>query len=371
MDELVMLPLKVGEVAESRCFQTGFRGAWFRCKIKEICWRKGHIVFALEYFDFPDEKIGCTRIYQVPPVIKMSKEKKRQLMVRPRYPPICHESQLLCAEAISEETVVINGAWKVGDLVDWWNAGAQWSGRVAQILSNDRVQIELPPPPVGEGSCYEVSCIDLRPSLDWSPDYGWSVPTSKEGEDVICARIIKPENQGKNSSSLYICSLKFEDIHAATGLPKLEIDAMDEGIKDVQATHVSSSDASFSSQISSNSLPQTYSSADENTGLGIGDSTIGKTSSSASFSTSYVRDTSTENAALPAEEDQSYCIGPSMKMRTSDNISLNAVNADTLEASIIDLEELVNKVKWLKGILELGAPLSNAGRPPWKFMENT
>ncbi|KAG5554449.1 hypothetical protein RHGRI_012097 [Rhododendron griersonianum] len=332
----------------------------------------------------------------------MSKEKKRQLMVRPRYPPICHESQLPCAEAISEETVVINGAWKVGDLVDWWNASAQWSGRVAQILSNDRVQvdmanegavidyllvvgpfsacqpseIELPPPPVGEGSCYEVSCNDLRPSLDWSPDYGWSVPTSKEGEDVICARIIKPENQGKNSSSLYICSLKFEDIHAATGLPKLEIDAMDEGIKDVQATRVSSCDASFSSQISSNSLPPTYSKGarerpEEHTGLGIGDSTIGKTSSSASVSTSYVRDTSTETAALPAEEDQSYCSGPSMKMRTSENISLNAVYSDTLEASIIDLEELVNKVKWLKGILELGAPLSNAGRPPWKFMEST
>lgn len=163
---------------------------------------------------------------------------------------------------------------------------------------------------------------------------------------------------------------------AATGLPKLEIDAMDEEIKDVQATRVSSSDASFSSQISSNSLPPTYSKGarerpEEHTGLGIGDSTIGKTSSSASVSTSYVRDTSTETAALPAEEDQSYCSGPSMKMRTSENISLNAVYSDTLEASIIDLEELVNKVKWLKGILELGAPLSNAGRPPWKFMEST
>lgn len=79
----------------------------------------------------------------MPPAIKMSKDKKRQLMVRPQYPPICHESQLPCAEAISEETVVINGAWKVGDLVDWWNADAQWSGRVAQILSNDRVQVIL------------------------------------------------------------------------------------------------------------------------------------------------------------------------------------------------------------------------------------
>lgn len=73
----------------------------------------------------------------------MSKEKKRQLMVRSQYPPICHESQMPPVEAFSEETVVINGVWKVGDLVDWSIDGVQWSGRVAQILGDDRVQVIL------------------------------------------------------------------------------------------------------------------------------------------------------------------------------------------------------------------------------------
>ncbi|KAH7844921.1 hypothetical protein Vadar_033217 [Vaccinium darrowii] len=288
----------------------------------------------------------------------MSKEKKRQLMVRPQYPPICHESQMPPVEAFSEETVVINGVWKVGDLVDWSIDGVQWSGRVAQILGDDRVQIELPPPPIGEGSCYEVSCNDLCPSLDWSPEHGWSVPTSKEGENFhLCARIVRPENR------------------AATGLSKLEIDAMDEGIKDVQPTDASSFDASFSSQISSESSPPTHSKGaterpEENMDLLIGDRAIRKTSSPDSIPCSRVRYTSDETAALPAEENQSFCIGPLMKMRTGGNISLNSMYSDTLIAAASDLEELVNRVKWLKSILEQEVPLSDAGRPQWKFMEH-
>lgn len=38
------------------------------------------------------------------------------------------------------------------------------------------MQIELHPPPVGEGSSYEVSFKNLRPSLDWCLDNGWTVP---------------------------------------------------------------------------------------------------------------------------------------------------------------------------------------------------
>lgn len=34
-------------------------------------------------------------------------------------------------------------------------------------------------PPMGEGSSYEVSIQDLRPSLDWSPEDGWRVLTTK------------------------------------------------------------------------------------------------------------------------------------------------------------------------------------------------
>ncbi|KAI3964664.1 hypothetical protein MKX01_020481, partial [Papaver californicum] len=48
---------------------------------------------------------------------------------------------------------------------------------------------------------------------------------------------------------------------------------------------------------------------------------------------------------------------------------LNSTFFDTIEASIMDLEELVNKVKWLKGALDYGADFSNAMKPSWKFLE--
>lgn len=31
------LPFQVGGLAESRSFQVGFRGAWFRCKVYIVC----------------------------------------------------------------------------------------------------------------------------------------------------------------------------------------------------------------------------------------------------------------------------------------------------------------------------------------------
>lgn len=37
-------------------------------------------------------------------------------------------------------------------------------------------KIELFAPPKGEGSSYDASYKDLRPSLDWDPKKGWKVP---------------------------------------------------------------------------------------------------------------------------------------------------------------------------------------------------
>ncbi|KAA8548770.1 hypothetical protein F0562_000454 [Nyssa sinensis] len=156
-------------------------------------------------------------------------------MVRPYYPPIYHEGQMPHVNANSEVAVIVDGGWKVGDLVDWWTDGCYWSGRVTQILGNDMVQIQLPPPPLGEGASYEVFCKDLRPSLDWSPEHGWTLRTPMEGENCrCCARLIQPVNNG--------------------GLLNSEIRTIDEGTKDVQTTAGVSFDASFSSHISENSV---------------------------------------------------------------------------------------------------------------------
>ncbi|KAG0475781.1 hypothetical protein HPP92_015467 [Vanilla planifolia] len=73
--------------------------------------------------------------------------KKMELMVRPRYPLFYRESDLPVPLPECDVIVISNDAWKVGDLVDWWCDGCFWSGKVTQILENEKVQIKLPDPP--------------------------------------------------------------------------------------------------------------------------------------------------------------------------------------------------------------------------------
>lgn len=350
MDEADDLPFKVGQLAESKSFEKGYRGAWFRCKIKEISRRKGQIGYVLEFYDFSDEA-EWTQLYQVPTLGRKAKMFARHLMVRPQYPPMYHESQMSDISSVSEVTVVVEGSWKVGNLVDWQEKDCYWTGRVTKVLDKDKVQIELPMPPAGEGSSYEAFCKDLRPSLDWSPKIGWTVP-SLEGGNSCCARLILPMNQD------------------VVKLSNLEIPPMDEGSMDVQAAAGSPFHPSLSSHISANSLPAPSESntlrqtskaplsttisedvLEENMDLDAGESAIGKTSSSDSISTSHVRDAVVETSDL--------C-----------GLPLNSMSANTLEAAILDLEELANKIKWIKAILEFGTPMSNELRPAWRFVDH-
>lgn len=162
---------------------------------------------------------------------------------------------------------------------------------------------------------------------------------------------------------------------------------MDVGIQNVGATAGSMLDASFRSLISTNALPPVNKSEQSitkeptrqplsiaipqeeaqrpqpNTDLDMRDSAIEKTGVSQRIG-------HVEEAGISSGEDQYYSSGSAKKMRTGGTISLNSMRSDTIEAPIMDLEELVNKVKWLKGILESGVPLPNARRPPWKFVEH-
>lgn len=60
----------------------------------------------------------------------------------------------------------------------------------------------------------------------------------------------------------------------------------------------------------------------------------------------------------------------SKKMRTDGNNSQSLICSDTLEAAVLDLEELINFIKQMKCCLELGNPLSNKRQPTWKFLEH-
>ncbi|KAI3814328.1 hypothetical protein L1987_19079 [Smallanthus sonchifolius] len=46
---------EVGQLAELRSFEEGFRGAWFRCKIKDILLKQNKIL--PEYYDYDLEEL--------------------------------------------------------------------------------------------------------------------------------------------------------------------------------------------------------------------------------------------------------------------------------------------------------------------------
>ncbi|THU66884.1 hypothetical protein C4D60_Mb05t18890 [Musa balbisiana] len=185
--------------AESKSFMIGYRSAWFRCKIKSMTFRKRQIGYFLEFFDYPDEKIRWTKLYQnsLQQPDQALEEGKLELMVRPPFPPFFRKSQLPKFCPTSDVIAITNDTWKVGDLVDWWYDSCYWSGRVSELLKDDHIKINLPKPPVGEGNSYIAHCKDLRPSLDWTPENGWMLPVRKEhGNFDSCAILIHRNSYG-------------------------------------------------------------------------------------------------------------------------------------------------------------------------------
>ncbi|CAH1427044.1 unnamed protein product [Lactuca virosa] len=205
MENLGVQNLKVGQLAEFRTFEKGYRCAWFRCKILDIVLETEMIM--LEYCDFPGEgeftnvqfyrhsEIRALSSIEIKWVKIYEREIKKQLMVRPQYPVMYQKSEMPAVNSVSEVCVTIDGKWKVGDLVDWHKDDCYWSVRVKRVLNHEKVEIELTIPPEGEGGIYEAFCKDLRPDLHWSPRNGWSVPT-REGETSCGAQLIFPLHQG-------------------------------------------------------------------------------------------------------------------------------------------------------------------------------
>lgn len=376
------LPFKVGQSAEAQSYENGFRGAWFRCKIQKISCRRGHWNALLEYFDYPDEKLTWTKLYQYPPYNVGKSKEKKQLMLRPQYPLVKLKNEVSDVSSISEATVVADGNWQAGDLVDWWANGCYWSGKLTKLIGNSEAELALTPPPVGEGAIYEVSFKDLRPSLDWSPNFGWTVPTSQDGDCVRrCAQLIQPVNQ------------------AFGHFPALEIHSMSEGRRDSPTRTGSSSDLSFSTHSSANLSPASDEKRDSKTtklaarpmiidlpkkaamktskkvrwsdissGSHTGDESAKESSLSDKGSSSCIRVDPAKTAGPTENLNYSSC--PFKKFRTNDGIQLHSMGSDSTEAAILDLEELVNKIKWLKGLLEFRGTVSNAPRPSWKFVEH-
>ncbi|XP_021998651.1 uncharacterized protein LOC110895641 isoform X1 [Helianthus annuus] len=341
---------KVGQLAEMRTFEDGFRSAWFRCKINDIKRNANKIL--LDYIDFELEEPSWVEIYQMPPYARKSKHFKRQLMVRPQYPAIYYKDQMPPLNSISQESVVIHGKWKVGNMVDWFKDDCFWSARVVKLLSNDKVQvIELPLPPVGEGKegedrKLEALCKDLRPCLDWSETKGWTFHIV-EGQTLCDAKLITPTKQG---TDLEVENAADGPANASstTCIPtegdRDRDSAQNENAKmDLEVEHAADGPVNASSTTRIPTEGDRDGEQNENAKMDCG-----LVESSESVSSLRVEKRKAAEVAAPEEVEKR---------------ELNIMREDTLEAAMVDLEELVNKVNWLQRLIKSPATTSSS----WKF----
>ncbi|PON53262.1 Agenet domain type [Parasponia andersonii] len=336
-------------------------------QIKDIVREKGQKKYLLEYVDFPDEDLETVLLYQKHPTrTKKSQQKKLELMLRPPFPRIYRESQMPDVNTISEVAVIYSDARKIGDLVDWFTDGCYWSGIVTKILEDEKVQIELFPPPVGEGLSYKVCCKDLRPSLDWSPENGWTMSTQRDSKNCeLCAWIVKPVARVAEKSPSSLVRSASEERIVVPGIA-----AASQSSFVSRASSNSSQPLDKLEEIKKQPLAATTEKLIHTPAVALANSSgIGKTGCSDNDSNSHVKSTSNEIGETTVEKDKFDDGGSSKKMRIDGYIPLKLMCSDTIEAAIVDLEDLINQVKWMKGILLTGMPLSNI-RPPWEFLEH-
>lgn len=378
MDKNPCLPFKVGQLAESRSFIPGFRAAWFRCKIKEIKLKNGQFLHTLEYFDFPDEKLRCTKLYQKNKYDRLSSshERKSHLMLRPCFPPHYSESQMVNLHNISGVVAIVVDEWKVGDLVDWWYEGCYWSGRITRLLGSDKVQIELPEPPQGEGKSYEAFCKDLRPSLDWSPEHGWTVPISTDSKTWrYCARLIQPLDQERGDGF----PLRENSTSAVQGVSgyshkqdefSTSYSSVDSFLPPTKLSYLPTVDAlkQTAHGESSNEMCTAHTSRSLDSGSRSG---MANVSCSDRISLPHDKGVADTLNASNVSTSKDCCESKTPKrMRLVEDESVAPLFCcDTIESSIMGLEELAIKIKWVKGILQIGS-WADSKKPSWKFLEN-
>ncbi|MCL7034957.1 hypothetical protein MKW94_015961 [Papaver nudicaule] len=371
------LPFKVGQQVEAKSFDEGFRGAWFRCKIKGCSKKSKEPTVALDYLDYKDYKNYWTNLYeyQESPAEKHNDSKEKHLMLRPSYPQIYCQSQMPDMREVSETVGIVDGTWEVGDMVDWFNKGSYWSGRITQKLDDKNVEIQLPEPPMGEGETYKALCKDLRPSLDWTPKLGWTLPISEVGKGLRhCVRLIQPRSPAVQVENAFVS-------HTSAGSMNQELPAEcseKENLKNASVIKIKNS-LSESPEPSSHSLRREI--LEKHSGnllkkqktdtSSINNDGAEKNSWSESVS-SQQGDNCERSLAMKkgaSSEDRPDSCGSSKKMRKTGTVS-NSTSSDPIDSSILGLQELVNRVRWLKGVLDCKFDCSNTINPPWKSLEN-
>ncbi|VAH70758.1 unnamed protein product [Triticum turgidum subsp. durum] len=233
----LILPFKIGDFAKAKCFDEGFKGAWFRSKIKDMrVTESGHLEYYLEYIDYteegkPNEWIG---VFQKNPFNQACLEGKSngstEIMLRPSFPQWYRGQQVPKHFSKSEVIARVCDTWKVGDWVDWHNKDCYWTGQIIELTSKTVVeptlsetitriflldiflQVKFLDHPMGEGEQCSAKKKDLRPALDWSIIKGWTVPLSAtsysvsiygqaKGKSWHAAHLVHPKSDVEERSS--------------------------------------------------------------------------------------------------------------------------------------------------------------------------
>ncbi|XP_037485642.1 uncharacterized protein LOC119364296 isoform X1 [Triticum dicoccoides] len=201
----LILPFKVGDLAESKSFVKGYTGAWFRSKIIDMrVTESGHLEYYLEYIDYTEEENEWIRVFQKNPLSPACGEGKSsestEIMLRPAFPHWYRGGQVPAHFPKNELVASVCDTWKVGDKVDWRCSDCYWTAEIIRLNSRDVVQVMLLDPPMGEGGQHPAKKKDLRPALDWSIIKGWTVPVSAaKGKYWQAARLVHPKSDIEDS----------------------------------------------------------------------------------------------------------------------------------------------------------------------------
>ncbi|PUZ56762.1 hypothetical protein GQ55_5G360500 [Panicum hallii var. hallii] len=300
------------------------------------------------------------------------------IMVRPTFPQwyLEHEKPDQLPEA--NVVAVVSSPWKVGDLIEWWYTDCYWTGKIIELLGDNKVKIALHEEPLGEGGYYDADCKDLRPALDWSLEKGWSVPLSQEnGKSWYTAQLIIQSTDSESSSS---------DQDIEQSCDGEEVQKYMNGPSDVPAEAMGSG-AKLSEEVS-----------DE---IFINNQRGGKEESPECLNraSNMHQEVTSSKEELPPDQNEHCCI-------TSETNSLIAKRCESLEAlsddqsspfslkrwktssgdisvegspdpvddaiddAIIEVEKVANKIRRLENLLlSVGSP-SKVVKPSWKFLED-
>ncbi|XP_076927700.1 uncharacterized protein LOC143591356 [Bidens hawaiensis] len=353
-----VLGFKIGQRAEMRTFEDGYRSAWFNCKILDM--KKNEIL--LEYFNYEDEKPSWVKIYQKPPYGRKS---KYLLMVRPPYPATYRKDNMPPANSLTDTCVVINGPWKVGNLVDWFSDDCYWTSTIIKVLSDDKVQIELPEYPVGERKNEEEGrhlalCKDLRPSLDWSKTKGWTFPV-KAGQLPCDAHLLFQTTKGTDVEVEHAVAEGDRDTCTDT-YTDTDRDRYSEKNEDAEVEHaVAVVNASSTTGIPAEGDRDNISEQNENVKLDCG---LVESSESVSSLRVEKRKAPELEAAAEDEEVGKRKVSTEALAEEVEKQELNITRENTLEAAVLDLEGMVNKINWMQRLLQSPATTTTSS---WKF----